>query len=119
MAAGAQLRFADDYWFDATGRSWVFDSLHNIQNGSTVVTLLSAESTYYTDPNWTQAAWGCYYWTKNVEVCTEGAGGGGQSGYGSSPAGNETKPRMRSALTYLWYIEHSDPNYVEATYTET
>lgn len=118
-AAGAQLRFADDYWFDATGRSWVFDSLHNIQNGSTVVTLLSAESTYYTDPNWTQAAWGCYYWAKNVEVCTEGAGGGGLSGYGSSPAGNEGKPRMRSALTYLWYIEHSDPNYVAITYTET
>ena len=118
-AAGAQLRFADDYWFDAMGRSWVFDSLHNIQNGVTVVTLLSAESTYYTDANWTQAAWGCYYWAKNVEVCTEGAGGGGQSGYGSSPEGNETKPRMRSALTYLWYIEHSDPDYVEVTYTET
>lgn len=106
--AGAQLRYAD-YWLSdsETGRAWVFDSLHSIQNGETAVTLLSPSSAYSSWEDWTEAAWGCYYWARNVEVCAEGCG------YGSDgPEGDGDAPRMTSAVTYLYYIENSDPNFV-------
>lgn len=110
--AGAQLRFADQ-WLVDYDRDWVFDSLRSIQNGETAVTLLSPSSAYSSWEDWTEAAWGCYYWARNVEVCAEGCG------YGSDgPEGDGDAPRMTSAVTYLYYIENSDPNFVSIEGTQ-